>query len=335
MSTPDYATDLPGPIGGPGAGPAELVTLGETMALLAAPRVGLLRHMHSLDLSVAGAESNLAIGVSRLGRRAAWLSRVGDDEFGRLVTATIRSEGVLVSAAVDDTAPTGLMVKERRTDTATRVQYYRSGSAASRLAPSDVDSSMVAAARVLHVTGITPALSATARDAVRTAVEVARSAGVVVSLDLNYRSALWDAATAGAELRELVRRADIVFATAPEARLVTTGDDEAALAAALSALGPRQVLVKRGARGVHGLLDGTEYDLPARPVRAVDPVGAGDAFAAAYLAESIGGAAPAACLSAATVAGAFAVTVPGDWEGLPSRAELDLLGTDSDDDVQR
>jgi 2-dehydro-3-deoxygluconokinase len=336
VSTPEYGTDLPGPIGGPGGGPAELVTLGETMALLAAPRVGLLRHMSSLDLSVAGAESNLAIGVSRLGRRAAWLSRVGDDEFGRLVTATIRAEGVAVYAAVDGTAPTGLMVKERRTDTATRVQYYRSGSAASRLSPSDVDESLVRAARVLHVTGITPALSATARDAVHAAVEAARGAGVAVSLDLNYRAALWDAATAGAELRELVSRADIVFATGPEARLVVSGDDEAALAAELAKLGPRQVLVKRGSRGVVGLLDGTGYDLPAKPVRAVDPVGAGDAFASAYLTEWIGGTAPEGCLHAATVAGAFAVTVPGDWEGLPSRAELDLLGAASDDDdVQR
>jgi len=333
MTTPRYATDLPGPIGTTG-GPAELVTMGETMALLTAPRVGLLRHMPSLDLSAAGAESNLAIGAARLGRRTAWLSRVGDDEFGRLVTATIRAEGVAVYAPVDPTAPTGLMVKERRTDTAIRVQYYRAGSAASRLSPSDVDESVVRGARVLHVTGITPALSASARDAVHAAVEVARSAGVAVSLDLNYRSALWDPATAGTELRDLVGDADIVFATAPEARLVVSGDDEAALAAALGKLGPRQVLLKRGPRGVLGFVDGTVHDVPARPVTAVDSVGAGDAFAAAYLTEWIGGATPETCLATATVAGAFAVTVPGDWEGLPSRAELDLLGT-SDDDVQR
>lgn len=314
---------------------SELVTLGETMALLAAPQVGLLRHMHSLNLSIAGAESNLAIGVRRLGRTAAWLSRVGDDEFGRKVTATIRSEGVDVRAAVDASAPTGLMVKERRSEAITRVQYYRAGSAASRLAPSDVDEDLVRGARVLHVTGITPALSATARAAVHAAVDTARAAGVLVSLDFNHRSALWDADAAGAELRTLTAGADIVFATVPEARLVADGADEAVLAAALAKLGPRQVLVKRGARGVYALLDGAVHDVPAHRVTVVDPVGAGDAFAAAYLAELIGGRTAEECLAAATVAGAFAVTVPGDWEGLPSRAELDLLGADPDDDIHR
>ncbi|GAA4199388.1 sugar kinase [Actinocatenispora rupis] len=314
---------------------AELVTLGETMALLAAPQIGLLRHMHSLNLSIAGAESNLAIGVRRLGRTSAWLSRVGDDEFGRLVTGTIRSEGVDVRAAVDSSAPTGLMVKERRSDAITRVQYYRAGSAASRLSPSDVDEDLVRAARVLHVSGITPALSATARDAVRAAVDTARQAGVLVSLDFNYRSRLWDADAAGAELGELAARADIVFATVPEARLVVAGDDESELAAALAKLGPRHVLVKRGSRGSYALLDGAAHDAAPQRVPVVDPVGAGDAFASAYLAELIGGRPADECLAAASAAGAFAVTVPGDWEGLPSREELHLLGADPDDDIHR
>ncbi|MGA8113355.1 MAG: sugar kinase [Actinocatenispora sp.] len=315
---------------------AELVTLGETMALLAAPSIGLLRHAHSLTLSVAGAESNLAIGVRRLGRTAAWISRVGDDEFGRLVIGTLAAEGLDTSrVTVDDTAPTGLMVKERRSDSITRVLYYRAGSAASRLAPSDVDETLVRGARILHVTGITPALSSSARAAVRAAVETARAAGVQVSLDFNYRAALWDSDAAGAELRDLTGLADIVFATVPEARLVVSGDDEKTLATELARLGPRQVLVKRGARGVLALLDETVHDLPAHRVTVVDPVGAGDAFAAAYLTELIGGRPAEDCLAAATVAGAFAVTVPGDWEGLPSRVELDLLGRDPDDDVHR
>ena len=320
-------TGTAGPAGSP-----ELVTLGETMALLASPRVGLLRHAHSLDLSVAGAESNVAIGVRRLGRTAAWVSRVGDDEFGRLVIGTVAAEGVDTGhVAVDPAAPTGLMVKERRSDTVTRVVYYRAGSAASRLSPSDVDPDLIGSARILHVTGITPALSASARDAVRFAVETARAAGVPVSLDFNYRSALWDAGAAGAELAGLVDRADVVFATEPEARLVVAADDPLALARELAARGPRHVLIKRGGRGVVALLDGEEHELAARPVAVVDPVGAGDAFAAAYLAEFIAGRPVLECLHAATVAGAFAVTVPGDWEGLPSRAELALLDGDPDD----
>ncbi len=314
----------------------ELVTLGETMALLSTPRIGLLRHAHSLDLSVAGAESNLAIGVRRLGRSAAWISRVGDDEFGRLVVGTLTAEGVDTSrVTVDDTAPTGLMVKERRSDAITRVQYYRAGSAASRLSPSDVHEDLVRGARVLHITGITPALSATAREAVYAAVTAAHGGGVPVSLDFNYRSALWDADSAGAVLRDLAGKADIVFATVPEARLVLPGDDPAQLAAGLTKLGPHQVLVKRGARGVLALIDDEMHDLPAHRVPVVDPVGAGDAFAAAYLAELIDNRSSEDRLAAACAAGAFAVTVPGDWEGLPTRAEVALLGGDPDDDVHR
>jgi 2-dehydro-3-deoxygluconokinase len=313
-----------------------LVTLGETMALLAAPRIGLLRHMHSLDLSVAGAESNLAVGVRRLGHDAVWISRVGDDEFGRLVTGTLAGEGVDIGhVTVDGAAPTGLMVKERRADSVTRVLYYRAGSAASRLSPSDVDEDLVRGAGLLHVTGITPALSASAAAAVDAAVDTARAARVPVSLDLNYRAALWSAEAAGARLADLVRRADLVFATAPEARLVVPDGDAAALAAGLADLGPRQVLLKRGARGALALLDGERYEAAAHRVSVVDPVGAGDAFAAAYLAGFLDGHPPAGCLAAAIAAGAFAVTVPGDWEGLPSRAELALLGGDPDDDVHR
>lgn len=325
---------------------AELVTLGESMGLLSTPTIGLLRHARSLNLSMAGAESNLAIGVSRLGRRAAWISRVGDDEFGRLVTGSLAAEGVDTGhVTVDPAAPTGLMIKERRADSVTRVMYYRAGSAASRLSAADVDEDLVRGARLLHVTGITPALSASAADAVSAAVETATAAGVPISLDLNYRAALWDRAAAGAALRPLVRRADIVFATVPEARLVASGGivpgdrlsdgGASALAAGIAGLGPRQVLLKRGARGAVAMLDGEFREAPAHRVTVVDPVGAGDAFAAAYLAEYLGGAPADDCLAAATAAGAFAVTVPGDWEGLPHRAELALLGADPDDDVHR
>lgn len=304
----------------------DLVTLGETMALFSSATVGPLRHARSLDLTVAGAESNVAIGVARLGGRSAWIGRVGDDELGRLVLGALSAENVdITGAAVEPGAQTGLMIKERRTPAVTRVTYYRAGSAGSRLRPADVRQDLLRSARVLHVTGITPALSATAREAVHAAVQAARSAGVVVALDYNYRSALWDAATAGAELRALTRLADVVFATVPEARLVAdTGADPADLASALAALGPGHVVVKLGERGALGRCGGEPVACEAVPVSVVDPVGAGDAFAAAYLTELVAGRSARQCLAAAVLAGAFAVTVPGDWQGMPSRDELRL-----------
>jgi 2-dehydro-3-deoxygluconokinase len=303
------------------------------MALLWPPEVGPLRHAPVLRLGVAGAESNLAVGAVRMGVPASWLGRVGDDEFGRLVTMTLLGQGVRTSAIVDPVARTGLMVKERRTARSTRVLYYRAGSAGSRLCPDDLDPAVIVAGGVLHVTGITPALSESARAAVFAAVEEAQGAGVPVSLDLNYRSALWSPAEAAPVLRELIRRADVVLATEDEARLVVDGPDDRALAAELSALGPTQVLVKQGAAGSVSRIDGILRRMPARTVTVVDPVGAGDAFGAGYLSGLCRGLPAEERLAVATAAGAFAVTVPGDWEGSPSLADLALL--ESDDVVVR
>ncbi|WP_433475724.1 sugar kinase [Spirillospora sp. CA-142024] len=313
----------------------DLVTFGETMARLENPVTGPLRHARSLDLGIAGAESNTAIGLCRLGGTAAWFGRVGDDEFGRLITTALAGEGVrLGHTVVDETAPTALLFKEHRSGTLTRVQYYRTGSAGSRLSPADVPHDLIRSARVLHVTGITAAIGDTARQALDDAIETARDAGVPVSLDLNYRAALWTPAEAGECLHTLVKRADLVFATEQEARLVVPGEDPTGLATGLAALGPREVLVKRGAAGAVAFCDGRLHVQPAHRVPVVDPVGAGDAFAAGYLAEFVRGLPVAARLATATAAGAYGVTVRGDWEGLPSRADLDLLKA-AEDNVTR
>ncbi len=305
-----------------------LVTIGETMASLLAPGVGPLRHQPHLHLHVGGAESNVAISVVRLGGQATWVGRVGDDELGDLVLAQLRGEGVDVQHAVrDDGAPTGLMIKSRRTSTVGRVTYYRRGSAGSRLSPADIPVDAVRAAGALHVTGITPALSPGARAATFAAVEEARGAGVPVSLDVNHRAALWTADEAGPVLAELAARADVLFAGEDEAGLLGAAGDPEAVVRALAELGPPVAVLKRGARGALAVVDGALVHVPAHPVVAVDPVGAGDAFVGGYLAELLLGADAEARLATAAACGAFAVTVPGDWEGLPTRRDLQLLST--------
>jgi len=313
-----------------------LVTLGETMGLVSSAEPGPLPQAHALRLGMAGSESNVAIGVRRLGHPATWVGRVGCDALGDLVVRELRAEDVALVAVRDDSAPTGLMLKERRTAAVTRVSYYRAGSAGSRLCPDDVPDDLVAGAGVLHVTGITPALAPTAAAAVDHAVAVAREAGVTVSVDLNYRSALWDAAAAAPVLRRLVAAADVVFAGVDEACLL--GDDDRdtpheTLVDALAAAGPAQAVVKRGGDGCVATVAGARFTVPALAVDVVDPVGAGDAFVAGYLAGLLEGADPVERLALATAAGAFAVTVAGDWEGLPHRDELALL--DAHDAVLR
>jgi 2-dehydro-3-deoxygluconokinase len=313
------------------AGPlmtAGLVTLGETMGLVGADGIGTLEYAGSFHFGIGGAESNVAIGVSRLGGSATWLGRIGPDAAGDLIERRLRAEGVH-TVAIRDPAFTGLMVKYHRTGGLLHVDYHRAGSAGSRLTPADVPVALLESARILHVTGITPALSDTARAAVFHAVETARAAQVTVSVDVNYRGKLWSRFDAAPVLRDLVSRADVVFAGPDEAALVL-GTSEA-VADGLAALGPAEVVIKDGPRGCTGLIAGERYSVKALDVTVVDPVGAGDAFVAGYLADRLAGAAPAERLATAVAVGGFAVTVPGDCEGLPSRAELAALLSATDD----
>lgn len=296
------------------------------MGRLSPQGVGPLRHSPALDLGTGGAESNTAIGLARLGVAVQWVGRVGDDEFGRLVTTTMRGEGVQVRAAVDTEAPTGLFVRERRTSAVTRVTYYRDGSAGSRLQADDLDETMIRGARVLHVSGITPALSASARRAVDRAITVAKDAGVAVSFDVNFRAKLWDRDRAREVLRPIAAASDIVFAGPSEARLlVEDAVPDHLLSEAVQQLGPRHVVLKQGRHGACSLVDGVVTESARFDVAEVDPIGAGDAFAAGYLAEWVGGEDPVKMLDTAARCGALVVSVDGDWEGQPSRAELDLL----------
>jgi 2-dehydro-3-deoxygluconokinase len=309
--------------------PAGLVTLGETMGVLVPQQPGPLHRGAGLRLSIAGAESNVAIGVRRLGGPATWIGRVGQDEIGDLIVRELRAEDVSAQV-VRDPAPTGMMLKTSRAAGVTRVVYYRTASAGSRLSPADLDEAAIAGAGVLHVTGITPALGRDPAAAVHAAIEIARAHRVPVSLDVNYRAALWDAATAGAALRDLARRADLVFAGDQEAALLADPAEPAQMARQIAALGPAQVLIKLGERGSLALVDGVRHDQGPVPVRAVDPVGAGDAYVAGYLAELLAGQDLRTRLATAAAAGAFVVTLSGDWEGLPTRPDLDLLHAPDD-----
>ncbi|PXX54732.1 2-dehydro-3-deoxygluconokinase [Nocardia tenerifensis] len=308
----------------------KLVTLGEAMGVVAATEPGPLAPGAAMRMDFAGAEATVAIGVSRLGHESAWVGSVGADAVGTMVLDRLRAERVDVSRCrIDPELPSGLMIRERRTADRIRVTYYRAGLAGSRLSVGEVDPEQIAEASVLHLTGITPALSATARDAVHAALDAAVDAGVTVSLDLNYRSALWPRAAAAAELAKLVSRSDIVFAGPDEAALLVPTASPAAMAESLAALGPSQVVLKLGAEGALALYRGRMLRQPALPVTMVDPVGAGDAFVAGYLAGVLDGGSVRHRLRQAATCGAFAVSVPGDWAGLPFRHELELLaGTD-------
>jgi 2-dehydro-3-deoxygluconokinase len=309
----------------------DVLTFGETMVALRG--TGPLKLGGSLTVSVAGAESNVAIGLARLGHAVRWAGAVGDDEAGELVLRTLRAEGVDLSGAVrDPEAPTGLVLFEPRLPEVTRVHYYRAGSAGSRLRPDTVERAFAAGPpRVLHLTGITPSLSSSALAATRRALELARVHRSLICLDVNVRARLWGADAARTVLGSFVPHVDVLIASEDELSLCLSPDhgpaDATGQAEFLLARGIDQVVVKLGAAGavchtVQGM-----FQRPARPVRAVDAVGAGDAFVAGYLSGLLDGGDPEARLDRAVTTGAFAVASPGDWEGAPTRAELGLLGS--------
>lgn len=317
-----------------GAAPS-VVTLGETMALVRTTELGSLRHADSLAFGIGGAESNVAIGLARLGVDTSWLGRVGDDSLGERVIREIRGEAVDVRAIVDADAATGLMVKERPSAASTAVHYYRAGSAGSRLRPADLPEGWVEGASLLHVTGITPLLSESARMTVHAAIDRARAAGTTVSFDINYRSALASPATAGPVLREIAERADLVFGGDEEFGILYPDLSSADAAAQLRDAGGATIILKQGPEGatVFGA-DGASATAGFAIVP-VDTVGAGDAFVAGYLSGMLSGLDVEATLRRANACGAMACLVPGDWEAAPTLRDLDRFLTGDSDPVRR
>jgi 2-dehydro-3-deoxygluconokinase len=250
----------------------EVVCVGESMALVTPDPPAPLETGGPMRLEVAGAESTVACYLAMLGARTAWAGRVGDDPLGRLVVGRVASYGVDTSLVeVDPDAPTGVFFKDPGETTS--VYYYRVGSAASRM-----DASLLPrlTGRV-HLSGITPALSSSCADL----VEAVLASDLPVSFDVNYRPRLWSTDEAGPVLRRLAGRAQLVFAGLDEARTLWGVDTAADVRTLLP--DPETVVVKDGAVGTWSYGPAGETYAPALPVEVVEPVGAGDAYAAGYL----------------------------------------------------
>ena len=301
----------------------DVVTFGETMGSLRA--AGLIRLGGAMSMTLGGAESNVAIGLARLGHSVCWAGRLGADQVGDFALRTLRAEGVDTRlVARDSDRPTGLLLIEKRIADISRVAYYRAGSAGSALDAGDLRRLFDRAPSVMHVTGITPALSPTAAAATLWAVDAARDRGITVSFDVNYRAKLWGRDAAAGVLAPIARTAQLVFASDDELSLVATGGDSTAVGELLDA-GVAEVVVKRGALGATAWMAGVEVSVPAHVVPVVDTIGAGDAFTAGYLSARLDGLGLEQRLERGAVLGAFAVSAAGDWESLPTRDELALL----------
>ncbi|MCP3028579.1 PfkB family carbohydrate kinase [Halobacillus sp. A5] len=316
----------------------DVITLGETMVLFTSKSSGLMRYTGDFSTKIAGAESNVAIALSRLGHKSGWVSRLGDDEFGEKVLAFIRGEGVDVSrVTLDDEADTGIFFKERLSPDEIRVKYYRRHSAASRMRPEDIDEEYIAGANYLHVTGITPALSDSCYETVLKAVDCAKLNGVPVIFDPNLRRKLWTEEQAREVLLKLSGLADIVLPGIDEAEFLFGRSSHEELARQFVGNGAAAVVMKLGKKGAYVYSEQTSGYVEGFPVnQVVDPVGAGDGFAAGCISGLLDGLELKEAARRGNAVGAMVTMVDGDVEGLPDKKRLtDFQNQVSKEDVDR
>ncbi|MER5224797.1 sugar kinase [Streptomyces flaveus] len=320
----------------------DVVTLGESMVTFLPSRPGRLADVPSFDRGIGGAESNVACGLAAAGHSVKWVSRVGADGFGRHLVERIAAHGVDTSAVrVDPSRPTGIYFRtagERALteggvegDSSAEVVYYRSGSAASAMSPANMPGEEIRSGRVLHLSGITAALSEDCFALLRE-LTAPRPGRPLVSFDVNYRVDLWhDRAEAAGILLDLARGSDLVFVGADEAEAawgVTGGP--AAIRATLPE--PRLLVVKEGGRGATVFERGPHQDasdtvthVPALRVDVVAHVGAGDAFAAGFLSATLRGLPVRDRIRHGHLMAAATLTVPGDLAAPPAREHADRL----------
>lgn len=308
--------------------PLDVLTFGESMALLVANTPGPLAQVLHFTKRLAGADTNVAIGLARLGFRVGWVSRLGRDSFGDFVRETVQSEGVDVSQVISDpTRLTGMMLKscaQGGQDPA--IEYHRRGSAASALKIPDVPSDYALRARHYHATGITPALSNDAHALVAHTMQVMREAGRTVSFDPNLRPSLWsDEATMRTRLLELVPYADWMMPGIEEGRLLTQLQDPSDIADAFLKMGASAVVIKLGEQGAYFKTTADEGLVPGVVVQhVVDTVGAGDGFAVGLLSAKLEGKTWSQAVARANWVAAQAIQVSGDMDGLPTRSMLPI-----------
>ncbi len=309
----------------------DVATFGEAMLLLVADEPGPIEHATLFHKRTAGAETNVAIGLARLGLRVGWASRLGTDSMGRALLAAMQHEGIDCSQVVcDPTQRTGFQFKGRVTDGSDPpVEYHRKGSAASHMTPAGIDEAWLRSARHLHATGVFAAVSATTLPTAERCLQLMRDAGRSISFDPNLRPTLWASPEHMRHcINHLAAQAHWVLPGLDEGRFLTGETTPQGIAAFYRAQGAQLVVVKLGADGAY--FDSASAgcgQVPGVPVpTVVDTVGAGDGFAAGVISALLEGLPVADAVRRGCWIGARAVQVLGDTEGLPTRAELQAAG---------
>ncbi|ROR08798.1 sugar kinase [Erwinia sp. JUb26] len=308
-------------------GTLDVVTIGEAMAMFVAAENGDLAGVEKFTKRIAGAELNVAIGLARLGLKVGWVSRVGDDSFGRFTCQQLDRESVdRQQVTLDARFPTGFQLKSKVDDGSDPlVEYFRKGSAASHLSCDDFNRDYFGAARHLHLSGVAAALSDSSLALAKHAAQEMKAMGKTISFDPNLRPVLWSSEREMVtQLNELASYADWVLPGIKEGNILTGYDQPEAIADFYLAMGVKAVIIKTGCEGAwFKTADGVKDRVPAvLTANVVDTVGAGDGFAVGTISALLEGKSLPAAIRRGNKIGSLAIQAIGDSEGLPTRAAL-------------
>lgn len=306
----------------------DVVTFGETMVLFSSNEVLPLEYVYQFNKQIAGAESNTAIGLARLGHNVGWFSKLGEDAFGRFVQNSIRAEGVDTSRTLfTEESPTGIFFKEKKKQDHVNILYYRSGSAASKLTPADIDESYIANAKILHISGITAAISESAYQTVEKAIEIAKANNVKISFDPNLRFKLQEPKKLKSTILSIAKKVDYILAGMDEGEFLTGEKTPEKIAESLINKGAEVVVLKLGKDGAYYQTHTDSQYVKGFPIdNVVDPVGAGDGFTAGFLSGILLNESLYEATRRGNAVGSSVVQVNGDIEGLPTAEEVkDIL----------
>lgn len=304
----------------------DVVTIGESMVLFTPETVGSMTYASKFVKTIGGAESNVSIALSRLGHDVGWISFLGKDDFGIYIRNMIRGEGIDTSQVKFlNEYPTAVFFKERKADGEPAVFYYRKNSAASQLTPEDIKEDYIANAKYLHLTGITPALSESCLKTINHSIDLAKKHGVKVVFDPNIRLKLWSKEVAIPVLKEIAQRCDIVLPGIEEGEMLTGEQDYKKIAEQLLTGDTSLVVVKLGKNGAYYATTEEAMCVEGVPLeKIVDPIGAGDGFAAGFISGLLRGLSLKEAVALANRVAAFALMVPGDAEGYPYEFQINL-----------
>jgi 2-dehydro-3-deoxygluconokinase len=295
----------------------DLFTFGEVMALFLASDTDSVINAKEFAREVAGAEANVSVGLTRLGLRVKYLSKVGADELGDAVLKSFESEGVDTSLILRSQSFTGILIRNRGTTRPVHVTYVRKESAGSELCAADISEEFISQSRWVHVTGISAAISRTGAEAVKKALSLAVEFEKPRSLDLNIRRKLWSEKEAQDSLLLLAPLATHIFGGVDEYEVVWGNKEPLKNLESALKCGARVAIMTSGDGLIRVLsADGYMESMPPR-ISAVDPVGSGDAFVAGTISALIAGLSLENAVAQGARCGAGAASKVGDWAGLP------------------